>query len=78
MRAAPGCLTDRPGATEGSRGAMTGVRPGCHDHAVLAADEMRHDAGTLTAVDSLLDEADAKRPQTGRPGRPAPGAVSRR
>ncbi|MBB2921979.1 glycosyltransferase [Cellulomonas cellasea] len=52
-----------PGCNGKVAGVMTGVRLARHEHLVLADDDVRHDRGTLTAIDALLDGADAVRPQ---------------
>ncbi|KGM02175.1 glycosyltransferase, partial [Cellulomonas cellasea] len=52
-----------PGCNGKVAGVMTGVRLARHERLVLADDDVRHDRGTLTAIDALLDGADAVRPQ---------------
>jgi hypothetical protein len=42
--------------------AMTGIRLARHDHVVLADDDVRYEAGTLSAVHDLLVHADLVRP----------------
>lgn len=44
-------------------GVLTGVRHASHEKLILADDDVRHDATTITKLDRALDDADIVRPQ---------------
>ena len=58
-----GCDDGRPAGRNGKViGAVTGIRLARHEAVVLADDDVRHDAATITALVAALDQADLVRP----------------